>query len=243
MKAVILAGVEGDKAGILQEKASLVLKGVPMVSYIIRALKNSLYVNKILVVGNHESLQPIIGQEVEDILPDQLSMMDNLKKGLEFLQGEEEVLIVTCDIPLIHAGMVDDFIEKTFQIQGDVYYPIVEKEICTSNYPGVRRTYVALRDGIFTGGNMALVNPRSMKSIEMTLGQLIKYRKNPIKMSKAIGPGILIKLLFKQLSVNEVENYIERKFGIRARAIISPYPEIANDIDKIGDIKLLEGYL
>ncbi|SNS79221.1 MobA-like NTP transferase domain-containing protein [Anaerovirgula multivorans] len=244
MKAIILAG-EGrkDKNSFLQDKATIPIKGIPMISYVVNSLKNSNYIDYLFVVGNQQSLQPIIGKEVDYILQQQSSMMDNLMEALTYFKEEKQVLIATCDIPLIHSDVIDHFIEATSQIKADVYYPIVEKNCCTSYYPDAKRTYVALKEGIFTGGNIMLMSPAVMEKIQVIAGMLIKYRKNPLQMSRVLGVRFVIKFLMKQLTIKELEAYIEKRFGIRARAIISQDPEIANDIDKIEDITLLEKYL
>lgn len=244
MKSVILAGGgKKDKTSFLQDKATIPIKGIPMIFYVIDSLKKSNYIDRILVVGNQECLQPIIGTEVEDILQQESSMMDNLLKGLTFLKEENQVLILTCDIPLIHRKVVDHFIEAALQTEADIYYPIVEKSRCTSYYPDARRTYVTLRDGIFTGGNMVLLSPHVVDKIKATAELLIKYRKNPIQMSRVLGFKFTIKLLMKKLTIKELETHIRKRFGIQVKAIISQDPEIANDIDKIEDIHLLEKYM
>lgn len=244
MKAIILAG-EGKKGenNFLQNKATIPMKGIPMISYIVNSLKTSNYIDYLLVVGNQQDLQPIIGKEADHILQQQSSMMDNLMQALNYVKEEKQVLIATCDIPLVHRGAIDHFIEAASQIKADIYYPIVEKKRCTSYYPDARRTYVTLRDGAFTGGNIMLISPRVMKKVRATAELLIKYRKNPIQMSRVLGPRFIIKLLLKRLTIKELEIYIEKRFDIKARAIISQDPEIANDIDKIEDIHLLEKYL
>lgn len=244
MKAIILAG-EGnrDEKNFLQDKATIPMKGIPMISYVVKSLKNSSYIDELLVVGNQRKLQPVIGGEVQVILQQQSSILDNLKLGLQYFKGEKQVLISTCDIPLIHREVVDHFIEMAQQTEAEVYYPIVEKHHCSSYYPDARRTYVTLREGTFTGGNMILLSPQIFERIEAIAASLIKYRKNPLQMSRILGFPFIFKLLMKNLSIRELEDYVKQRFDIRAKAIISQDPEIANDIDKMEDILLLEKYL
>ena len=46
-----------------------------------------------------------------------------------------------------------------------------------------------------------------------------------------------------KLSISHLEQRFCELLGIKARAIISPYPELANDVDKPEDIKLAKYYL
>ncbi|AKL97135.1 molybdopterin-guanine dinucleotide biosynthesis protein A [Clostridium aceticum] len=244
MKTIILAG-EGkkDETGFPVSKGAFPMKGIPMIQYVVNCLRSSGCVDTLIAVGNLQDLKPIIDSQVDLLLQQKSSMMDNLLEALSYVEGEEAVLITTCDIPLIHRDVVKSFIETALEMKVDICYPIVEKQICQKCYPDVKRTYVHLKDGSFTGGNMIVLSPPAIDKIEAPARWMIKYRKNPIKMSRALGFKFILGALFQQLTINGLEGYIEKRFGIRARAVISQYPEIASDIDNIRDVQQMEKYL
>ncbi|AOY75183.1 nucleotidyltransferase family protein [Clostridium formicaceticum] len=244
MKAIILAGEDrGEQVGFRQSKAALPMKGLAMIQYVINALRNSGCVDTLMAVGNLKELRPIIFNEVDLLIQQQSSMMDNLLEALNHVKEEEPVLITTCDIPLIHREVVKNFIEAALRMEADVCYPIVEKKNCTKHYPDIKRTYVNLKDGQFTGGNMILLSPAAIYKIEAPARWMIKHRKNPIKMSQALGLKFILGALFQRLTISSLEGYIEERFAIKAKAVICQDPEIASDIDDIKDIQRLEKYL
>ena len=244
MKAIILAG-EGsqDLKYFGQGKALVGFMGKPLIEYTINALIHSEMIDYILVVGNKGVLTPVIGNSVDRIIDQENDMLDNLIKSMSYLNGEENIIVATCDIPLITPDSIRYFIDRALELRVDLCYPIIEKSLYISRYPDVRRTYVILKDGEFTGGNLIMFNPYKIKAIENQIRFLINNRKNPLKMARALGMFITIQLLLKQLEIKRIETYVQRKFNIEGRAMIIPYPEVGSDIDRSEDIEILEKYV
>ena len=95
-----------------------------------------------------------------------------------------------------------------------------------------KRTYVQLKDGIYTGGNMVLMAPKFIREARQVIQQVIKLRKKPFAIVKLLGPRFLLKFILKQLTIVEVENRVKHLFKINAKAIITSYPQIGTDVDK-----------
>lgn len=244
MKAIILAG-EGnqDIECFGRGKALVNFREEPLIEYTINALTDSEMIDYILVVGNENALTPIIGDSVDRIIEQGNDMLDNLIRSISYFSGEENVIIATCDIPLITPDAIRYFINNALNFGVDLCYPIVEKSVYMAKYPDARRTYVILRDGAFTGGNLIMVNPRKIKAIENQIRGLINNRKNPLKMTRTLGMFITIQFLLKQLTIEKIETYVQKKFNITGKALIIPYPEVGSDIDRVEDIKILEKYV
>ncbi len=244
MKAIILAG-EGNRdiKYFGQSKALVSFRGKPLIEYTINALIHSEMIDYILAVGNKDALVPVIGNSIDKIIEQESDILDNLIKGISYLDGEENVIVVTCDIPLITPDAVKYFINSALNLKVDLCYPIIEKSVYIAKYPDAARTYVILKEGKFTGGNLIMINPYKIKSAENQIRFLINNRKNPLKMTRELGIFITIQLLLKQLTIEKIETHIQEKFNIRGRALIIPYPEVGSDIDKIEDIKILEKYM
>ncbi|KAB3540961.1 NTP transferase domain-containing protein [Alkaliphilus pronyensis] len=243
MHAIVLAGTDVEADDLMKDKALLPLKGIPMIKFVIEALKESEHINKIFVVGEVDKLKPIIAKDVDNIIHHSDSIIKNINNGMKNSLGEERVLVVTCDLPLINVDIINKFIEAGLEKNIDVFYPIVDKGLYESIYPKMKRTYVYLKDGAFTGGNIIMIKPSVMKSIEKTTESLIKNRKNPFKMCRILGIAFLIKLIFKQLKLLDIEKTIKKRFRINGLAYICTYPEICSDLDHYEEVALFEEYL
>jgi hypothetical protein len=69
--------------------------------------------------------------------------------------------------------------------------------------------------------------------------KLIDARKNPAAQAALIGPGIILKFIFRQLTIDDVIKRVADKLGLRGRAIVCPYAEIGMDVDKPHQLELM----
>jgi hypothetical protein len=109
-------------------------------------------------------------------------------------------------------------------------------------FPGVERTYVRLKEGTFTGGNITLFNPAKWEQCEELVKSLIRFRKKPLKTAKLLGFKFLLGLLLGTLPINKVEERFGSLLQIDAAAISVNYPEIGNDVDKPSDLEMVKRY-
>ena len=158
--------------------------------------------------------------------------------GLNVLEAQTTVLISTSDIPLITTEAVEDFLERCGKCDGDIYYSFVPKEINEAKYPGVERTYVKLSEGTFTGGNLVLLSPKAFRGNMEMIKKAAQLRKKPIQLCRMLGWRYLIKLIFGNLTIPEIEERVRQSFKIKAVGIVSPYPEVGIDVDKPSDFHL-----
>lgn len=222
MLACILAG--GYQTEFLPEgKAFARIHGKTMLEYVTSALSGVDEIEKVVVVKEHGR------------------MIDNVAEALkQAVYGDEYVLIVTCDVPFLTSEAVKDFLARCGS-GADLYYPIVEKREQEQRFPGIRRTYVKLKDGTFTGGNLFLVKPRNIIPLLGRVERILELRKRPLALSAELGVTFMIRLLLARLAgmltISRLENRVQELFDIKAQAVISPYPEIANDIDRPDDLE------
>lgn len=240
VNCIILAGKEESQIKA-ENKALIDLQGKPMISYVIDALKASCYVENIVVVGDKDQLSSISNEA--DIIDQNGSILDNVRAGVDYFKGSDMVLISTCDIPLLTGEAVDDFIKKSLEAKADVCYPIINKVTCDAVYPESKRTYASLREGQFTGGNLFMLNPKILDKCIYIAEQMINYRKSPIKMSRVLGLSFLMRFAAGRLTIKDVENRASKLLNIRAKAIISDYAEIGNDVDKPEHVEIIKKYM
>ena len=117
MKAIILAG-EGNRdiEYFGRGKALVSFREEPMIEYTINALIDSEMIDYILVVGNENALTPIIGDSVDRIIGQENNILDNLIKSISYFSNEENVVIATCDIPLITSDAIRYLINNALNL-------------------------------------------------------------------------------------------------------------------------------
>lgn len=247
VEAVVLAGADNHgKLGSVSSanyEALIPLCGRPMVHYVVDALKDAKSVGRIVVVGPVDALRASGEMSGVDLVQSGDSMVNNIRIGIDFLKPAGPVLIVTSDIPLIKAEAIDDFVSRCERTAAEIYYPIVSRETNEAEFPGVKRTYVRLKDGVFTGGNLALLEPEIIAACEDMISRAVAMRKKPWQLSRLLGFKFIFKLLFNRLTLAEIEERVHRVLGFRGVGVVSPYPEVGIDVDKPEDLQLVENAL
>lgn len=245
--AIVLAGAKNNGAlkGVSSAsyEALIPLSGRPLIQYVVDALSKTVTVGRIVVVGPEEQLRPVIGEKAYAILEGCDSILENIKKGVEALQVQDMILLITSDIPLITPEAIEDFFQATLLVEGDLYYPIISKGDNESLLPEVERTYVRLKEGVYTGGNLFLFSPHALPICYEPMEKFISKRKHPLQLTRLLGPSFLLKLLLGHLSLEDIKKRMSKILGIRGVPIISHHPVMGFDIDKPSDLALGERFL
>lgn len=246
--AIVLAG--SPNKGQLREyspvdnEALIPIGNRIMVDYVVTALQKAQSVGKIVVVGPVAELKSYYAKRPEIILVQAgASVVESFQNGLTKLQPQGHILVTTSDIPLLKPEAVESFIAKCAPYEADVYYPIVSKEINERYFPGVKRTYVTLKEGTFTGGNIFLLNPQIVPRCLAKGEELVQLRKSPIALSRQIGFCFVLKFLCRMLSLRETEARFSQLLELKGKAVIMDYPEIGIDVDKPSDLELVRKIL
>lgn len=241
--AVVLAGA--SNSGPLREcsnadyEAEIDVAGRPMVWYVVDALQRVESVQRIVVVGPVRRLTPLLSDLRCQIVERGETMVESLERGVSALGSPTAVLVVTGDIPLLTPEALVDFLAQCQTRQAELYYPVVAREVNERDYPGVQRTYVRLKDGVFTGGNVVLVRRTAMISeFKDVFAQAVALRKHPVKMCRLLGLTFLVRLVLGRLSIEEIEKRVGRLLNLNGACVISPYPEVGIDVDKPSDLEL-----
>lgn len=244
---IILAGAKNQgalKACSQHEYEALIeINNAPMIEYVLYAVRMAKYVERVAVVGPTEALRPLVGKKIDFLIEDKGKIVDNIIEGLNVLQSNRKVLIITSDIPLISSDTIDNFIAECESINADVYYPIISKEANQCTFPDSQRTYARLREGTYTGGNIFIIQPKVLDNAAEFLRKLVIWRKKPIKLSQLFGIKFILKFVLGLLTISELEERVYKITGFTAAALIFDYPEIGFDVDKPSDLNLIEKYL
>jgi GTP:adenosylcobinamide-phosphate guanylyltransferase len=222
----------------VQNKAFIDLNGRPLLTYILDALAKAPSIDNLVVAGPKEELNKLIAEGYKiQVAEEGATMLENLAEGLKLVNQERLCLVVTADIPLINAAIIEEFVESCSPFDADLYYPLLSSEICQQNYPGTKRTYVQLKEGLITGGNIGFIRPQWFLKNHDRLALFISYRKKPLKLLRILPLSLIVKYPIKQLSVSDLERYLSRLLNFKARAVFCSCPEIGLDVDKISDLE------
>lgn len=171
------------------------------------------------------------------------SFIESLERGLEAVQTES-FLLVTGDLPYLSREAVDDFLRRA-DPSVMLNYPIVELSVAEHAYPAMKRTAIKIREGRFTGGNIALIRAEDMRRALPIMNRAYGARKKPLKLAAIVGMRTLFRVaggqvLPRTLPLRVLEGAVGRFLRAEVRAIITPYPEIAADIDNLAQWRALE---
>ncbi len=191
-------------------------------------------VNRIVLVAGFDA-------DADLVLKPGSSFLENVMSGVESAGEAESLMVTASDIPLATGEAFAFLVGEGLKKNADFVYPVINRTDCDAKYPGLRRTYHRVREGTFTGGNAVLVRRQYVLSSRDRIEQLYQARKHPLKLASMIGFGTLIraaaakKLWAGALSIPAIECAAERTMGGRLRALVCPWPELGEDLDKLED--------
>ncbi|MCL6638447.1 MAG: nucleotidyltransferase family protein [Firmicutes bacterium] len=221
-------------------EALIPIGGKPMVEYVVEALRASGQIDRIVLVGPPDGLKPLGSGPKTTVAGSAGGIMENIEAGLVHLPGSRRVLLATSDIPLLTGEAVDDFIAGCGDMKGDLYYPIIGREVVEKRFPNTRRTYVTLKEGVFTGGNLFLINPAVFRQCMENGRRIIAQRKNPLGLCRLLGLSFVVKFLLRLVTIAEAQKKVSQLLGIDGRVVLSRFPEVGVDVDKPGDLELVK---
>lgn len=239
LPALVLAGGRTDAVAIaagVTAKGAVPVGGEAILHRIGRALINAKCIDDVVVIAPPE-LQTLVegidgGWGRISFLSDAGSLWENVLRGLGALNEYAKlVLFVAGDIPFLTANAVDAFVREAIVADADVVYPIITRECMERTYPDCPRTYVKLRDGIYTGGNCLLVHREVIYANEELIKSAIEARKKPWRLACILGLRFLVKMLLRSLTISDIEKRACQIMNCRVCAVVIDAPELAFDID------------
>jgi len=242
--AVVLAG--GDGAVIdaaVRIKGLVPVAGKPMVEWVVDALRASELVGSVaVVVPTAENLGAWV-DKTDKIVVSNGRFVDNAIAGVDSFRNDRCVLVTTGDLPALTAEAVDDFIVQSLERNADFSYPLVRKDDMLEQFPGSERTFVKIRGGQVTGGNMMVISPRLVKEAREIGQRFFDTRKSPLKMARVVGVPFIFKMAIGTLDPADVEAKLGELLGGTCSAIYTRFASIGADVDKPVDVIVSERVL
>lgn len=241
--AVVLAGGGPDRISALQDvpnKAFVRIGGIALVERTLDALRTSAHIGRIITVAPPETFDRPELRASDDRRPAGARISESLLAGLASLDTEEQVLVSASDLPFLSALGIDDFVAQARARESDLAYACVGKRDHLARYPEVPHTWARLREGSFCGAGFIAIKPRVLPSLLLFLERLGAARKNPLQLAAIFGWDTFLQFGLGRLSIAAAEARASRLLGAPVAAIVSRYPEIAVNVDRVSDVALAE---
>lgn len=237
--AIILAGAPAgrdlDPDGSLTGRAMVDIGGKTMLQRVVDALRGCPSISRIVAVGEVEA------EGIDIVVEPGVDLIENIRCGLDRLDGAGPVLISSSDVPLLTSEAVSDFLKTALPLEVDLAYPVISRDRCESGFPGLKRTYLKTADGVFTGGNLMLARPEFLRDNWKAIADAYAARKQVFRLARMIGLQVLARCIVGQfvpsiLKLAYLEAAVSRMVNARVAVVISSYPEIGEDVDKPSDL-------
>lgn len=236
--AVVLAGGPMDEslqhvAPTVKNKAWIPLGGRLMVEHVLSALEGcrSRVVERILVAPRADVPDEILAR-IDGVAEPGDSLFMSMENGVSQMRHNDlPVLGIPCDMCMLEPASIEDFIDRCERRPADVWYSYVRRETSETRYPGLRHTWVKLREGTFCGGGLAMVTPQVVSRMRALIDELTLARKRPWKLAGILGPKIIFKWMFGLLSTADAEERVSLLMKARVVGIESPFPDVGFNVD------------
>jgi len=250
--AVVLAGdrSSGDpvaRAAGVSSKSLTPVGGRPMVLRVLDALEAAREIQGIVLCGPDKSavdqnkeLCVRIGLGKVRWLESQATPSSSTYQAMQSLPDRTPVLVTTADHALLTAEMVDYFCSGARQSDKDVVVGLALHKLVTAKYPQTKRTAITLADGSYCSCNLFGFLTPEARSAAHFWRKVESQRKKTLRVIAGFGWLNLLLYLLKRPSLAEGLERISKRIGLRAGAVLLPFPEAAVDVDSFSDWKLVE---
>jgi len=243
-QALVLAGSRGGVdpvaayAGVSQ-KGLIVLGGRTLLRRVLDALDQA-GAERIGVSTNDAALQGVLAGETTRAtlsrLPSAAGPSQSVHDGAHAMGTP--LLVTTVDHALLQPDWVTDFMADT-PADADIAVLLGEEALVQAAAPTTKRTYLAFRDGRYSGCNLFyLKTPASLRAIDLWR-TVEKHRKQPWKIAALFGPVMLVRYLLGLMTLDEMVVRIGRLAGVKAAAVRARHGLAAVDVDKPADLDLV----
>lgn len=223
-------------------KAQIDMAGRTMLERVVDALQGSKYIEDIVVVGLGSDMDMTFQRPIHH-LPDHGGMISNIVAGVKFLRQHKPdtqiAMACSADVPTITSAIIDDFVESCQPFDKAVYYNLVTREVMEKRFPHSNRTYVKLKGIDVAGGDVIIAQVDLVDTHEDLFVSLTNARKHAWQIARIVGFSTLIKLLLRQLSIQDMEKKGHDILGRPIKAVMTSHAEIAMDADKPSQVDML----
>jgi CTP:molybdopterin cytidylyltransferase MocA len=220
-------------------EALIPIGGRPMAAYVVAALSGSSAVDRVVVAG-----PPALALAGAEVVPPGEGVRDSLRQALAAAGGGLDAVVVAAgDAPLLTAAAVSELVAYCRGRGLAFGYPIVSRAVCEARLPGIRRTYVRIHEGVFTGGNCFYLRGDAVEPALRLLERVHADRKRPLRLARLFGWRVVWGLLTGTARLRTLEAVGSRLLGVPAGAWICRDAGVGVDVDDVRDLELCRAAL
>lgn len=189
--AIVMAGTHRNARRLIsgRNKAFLDVGGRPLVRHVVDALTGARHVDSVYVVGPEDELQPLLADcPRTTLVPQEGKLLSNAWAAVRAVEAdhadleperlaERPILLISCDLPLVSPGAIDDFVERAAAMDRQataghaMLVGIAEDAALRPFYsddmgPGMERPLVQMREGLYRLSNIYVARPRKLEHSE-----------------------------------------------------------------------------
>ncbi len=163
----------------------------------------------------------------------------NMLHGLDLLEKQPGgaaplLLMLATDLPAVCPEALS-LLLAGFPSSADFLLPLVPRRVFEQRYPCTKSTWLHLQEGEFTLACAYLIRTSMLRELRPRLEPLFAARKSQWKTARLAGPGIALRLLAGQLSVEHAAHRLQNILQCTPAALLHAPPELALDIDTVED--------
>jgi GTP:adenosylcobinamide-phosphate guanylyltransferase len=247
-QALVLAGSRGgvdpvaDYAGV-SHKGLIVLGGQTLLTRVLTALDQA-GARRIGVSTSDATLEAaLVAMLAAPTLAADIAVLASAEgPSLSVRQGAAAMgtplLVTTVDHALLRPEWLTEFMADAPQ-DADIAILLAPEALVRAAAPETKRTYLAFRDGRYSGCNLFLLKTdRALQAIDLWR-KVEQHRKQPWKIAAMLGPVMLGRYLLGRMTLDETVGRIGALAGVKAVAVRARHGLAAVDVDKPSDLDLV----
>lgn len=254
---IILAGDRGPDdpvataAGVAR-KALAPVAGIPMLAWVLGALREGGLTGRVLIVANrcyelkdNAAVRAAVEARGGTVtfLEGAATPVSSVLSVLEKYDGLYPVFLTTADNALLAGKTVANFLDEALGAYGDVAAGLVTRRTVEAAFPEPGRTFIPLKGDAYTGCNMfVLKSPLALNALRFWLG-VERDRKKALRLVAAFGLGTLLLALLRRLDIKMAMRRVSKAVGAETQAVIVDDALAAMDVDRPKHLKLAEDVL
>lgn len=254
--ALVLAGSRGPTDPVatakgLPHKALVPAGGVPMLERVVGTLFATDGLDHVVISADAalalNGFGPVLDQAIDagriTVAAPKASPSESVAAVLdEFDDQAFPLLVTTADHPLLTSEMIEHFC-ATAPDSADLAVGLAEAGVIRARYPHAVRTFYRFEGQGYSGCNLFLANtPEARRAVDFWR-KMERHRKRPWRLVAAVGPTALLRFAFGRLSLESAFRHLSDKIGAELGMVVMPFAEAAIDVDKPGDLDLVETIL
>lgn len=255
--ALVLAGQRtGEQNPVARfggksHKCVVELRGLPMISWVLRTLLASSWIRRVIVsVETPELLDGI--PEIEQgraagrlrIVRSAGHLGQSVVEALRDAKDAYPVLVTTADNALLTPAMVDHFCTRMNLRQLDAAIALAPFDLVRAAHPGSKdRSSYRLLDGGYSNCNLfGLGSAKALIGVELFRGGG-QFGKKPLRVFGAVGLWLGLRYLLRLISLNGIARGLSRRFGVPLGFVSMPFAEAPIDVDDVASYHRVERIL